>query len=149
MDTLFPNSEVLAVQVSADIMNGEEERVLAISKPTSVYVDNLLTKSGIGHCGELSLPAFLVQDGAGQVVCDSLSKHDVGIVEKAPSEIQPCQPHVHKTPRVLSSTFYSVLQQWRIMQRKRAGIPFQTAIKYTQRHGRSVKQSISAASLSD
>ena len=62
MGTLFLNSEVLAVQKSANIMNGEKETVLAICKPTFVYANNLLTKSGIGHCGEPSLPAFLVQD---------------------------------------------------------------------------------------
>ena len=49
MDTLFPNSEVLAVQKSADVLSGEKELVLAIPKPTFVYVDNLLTKSGIRH----------------------------------------------------------------------------------------------------
>ena len=60
MDTLCPNSEVLTVQKSADVLDGEKESVLAISKPTFVYVDNLLTKSGIRHCGEGPLPALLV-----------------------------------------------------------------------------------------
>ena len=55
MGTLFPNSEVLAVQKSAD-----KGVVLAIPEPTFVYVDNPLTKSGIRHCGEVPLPAFLV-----------------------------------------------------------------------------------------
>ena len=60
MDTLFPDSKVLAVQQSADILSGEKELVLAIPKPTFINVEYLLTKSGIRHCeGEL-LPAFLV-----------------------------------------------------------------------------------------
>ena len=70
MDTPFPNSEVLAVQKSADLLSSEKECVLAIPQPTFVYVDNLLTKSEIRHCGEISLPAFLGQDGAGQFVCN-------------------------------------------------------------------------------
>ena len=49
MDTLCPNSEVLAVQKSADVLSGEKELVLAILKPTFVYVDNLLTESGTRH----------------------------------------------------------------------------------------------------
>lgn len=100
MDTLFPNSEVLAVQKSVDIMNGGKERVLAISTPTFVYVDDLLTKSGIGHCRELSLPASFVQDGTGQLVCNSLCKVEkTAVVESGTtSAVQPCQPHVRKNP---------------------------------------------------
>lgn len=105
MGTLFLNSEVLAVQKSANIMNCEAETILAICKPTFVYVDNLLTKSGIGHCEESSLPAFLVQDGAGQLVCDSLytcegriEEKNVAVQSATTSAIQPCQPHVHNPP---------------------------------------------------
>ena len=109
MDTLFPNSEVLAVHKSADIMNGEQERVLAVSKPTFVYVDDLLTKSGIGHCGELSLPAFLVQDDTGQLVCDSLCKEErtAALESGTTSAVQPCQPHVRKIPpRTLTDVYF-------------------------------------------
>ena len=84
MDTLFPDSEVLAVQKLADILSGEKELVLARPEPTFVYVDNLLTKSVIRHCGEAPLPAFLVQDGAGQLICNSLCKRDVRTDEKTP-----------------------------------------------------------------
>ena len=84
MDTLSPNSEVLAAQKSADVLSGEKESMLAIAKPTFVYVDNLLTKSEIRHCGEGPLPASLVQDGGRQLVCNLLCEHDVRTDEKAP-----------------------------------------------------------------
>ena len=105
VDTLFPNLEVLESHDLADPMNGEKESALAISQPTFVHVDDLLTKSGISHCGELFLPAFLVQDGAGQLVYDSLCKCDVeqtaAVESRTTSAVQPCQTHVHHTPQYI------------------------------------------------
>ena len=82
VDILFPNSEALEIHNLADLLDGEKQSSLAISQPTFVHVDDLLTKSGIGHCGEISLPAFLVQDGAGQLVYGSLCKCDVRMEEQ-------------------------------------------------------------------
>ena len=82
VDILFPNSEVLEIHNLADLMDGEKRSSPAMSQPTFVHIDDLLTKSGMGHCGEGPLSAFLVQDGAGHSVYDSLCKCDVRMEEQ-------------------------------------------------------------------
>ena len=120
VDTLFPNLEVLESHDLADPMNGEKESALAISQPTFVHVDDLLTKSGISHCGELFLPAFLVQDGAGQLVYDSLCRCDARIGEQTaavesnlelPRQFSPVKRTSTIPHSIFSLTLCSSLQQ--------------------------------------